>query len=273
MPWDDYPPRRLLALPSFSPSEQAASPDSWGGLRSGGGQSREGKPGTPNPATFLHATGLLHLESEGRAEQSGDRVAVMGLGRPGPESAHSRGWCCPSPSGRLTSQANRQPGVGVPGLGSARTKRPQNSSGPGRPAGVLSCRAAEPPPASRAPSPPSLGEAVSRQDTFGRCQARPPRAPRRSLGLSLANFSSSWMLRGSPALAPGGRLDGGPCSGFYLARVVTARKEDSCPPRLLEESPLRPRLGLAASPPRTAEQGRDGGGGPRVEEGILRSTP
>lgn len=79
-----------------------------------------------------------------KGEQSGDRVAVMGLGRPGPESARSRGWCCPSPSGRLASQTNRQPGR-RPGAGERKNQTPPELE-----------RAGE---ASRSAQPPSCGAA------------------------------------------------------------------------------------------------------------------
>lgn len=72
----------------LSGSLQAKSRDSRRSdlVAGGGGQGREKRPGTPHHAAFLHATGPLHPESEGRAalETRRRRWAWGGWGRRAP---------------------------------------------------------------------------------------------------------------------------------------------------------------------------------------------
>lgn len=182
-----------------------------------------------------------------KGEQSGDLVGVIGLGRLGPESAHSRGWYCPSPSGRLTQSDKLQARCLRRRAGGCETKRPQNSSRPEHPIGALSCGAAEPPPASQAPSLPShplVNLSAGKAPSVGAEPNRPPPpALRSSPGLSLANLSWSWLLRQSRVLALL-RRTGPRTVGVLPARVATARKEDNCPSLLSRRKPpYHPTLG------------------------------
>lgn len=236
-------------------------------LRPGGGQGWEGESGTPNPAAFLHATGKPHLHSEGRGERRLGPCGV-GLGTLAPEGALSRGWCCPSPSGSLTQPdkpMSPSPGWWV------RERNVPRTQGPEHPAGALSCRGAEPPPASQAPWPYSRLLVNLSAGTAPVADAEPT-APSSGPGLSLAHPTSSWGLLQYRVLALRGRI--GPVTMIGVLPELGRHGQEGRQRQLRSTSfskkaPSPPRLRLVASSPRTAEQGRDGWGRFGFEEGIL----
>lgn len=180
-------------------------------VRGGGGQGRKKRPGTQNPAALLHATGLLHPESEGqsawRPGGGGGGLGETGSG----ERAVTRLRCCPSPGGRSTEPDKPQAVLRSGRAGGYRIRRPHNwswSTHRGS-AHLPDCGAAS----SRASALTAsllVNVAAGTASLADVGPTAPCSALRSCPRLSLAGLSSGWPLLGYRALGLRGGLDQGP---------------------------------------------------------------
>lgn len=242
----------------LSGGPQAESRDSGA---SGAGRWRarqEEEAWNTEPAALLHATGLLHLESEGQAAWrpgGGGGLGETGSG----ERALTRLRCCPSPGGRSTEPDKPQAVFRRGRAGGCRIRRPHNWSWSThrRSAHLPDCGAAS----SRASALTAsllVNVAAGTASLADVGPTAPCSALRSCPRLSLAGLSSGWLLLGYRALGLRGGLDEGPWwdSAWH---GPPRRGRPLLAASFWKKAPLTTRLWLVASPPRAAEQGRGAG--------------
>lgn len=212
-----------------------------------------------------------------KGKQSGDQVAVVGLGSLGPESAHSRGWCCPSPSGRLTQPDKPQAPCLRRRAGGCKNETPpelERDGAPGRSAQLPGCGAASRfPGACSPPSRPLVNLSAGKAPLPGAEANRPPPPALRSgPGRSLTNLSSSWLLLESRALALRARIGRLTLLGVLSGTGRHGQEGRRLPSTSFSKKPsLPPRLGLLHQElqSRGGMWGAGRGKGLGFEEGIL----